>query len=294
MRFSIVVPFRNAERFLEGCIRSLLAQSYPDDRYEILLVDNASTDRSVELARRHPAVRLLHQPQLGAYAARNLGLDHAQGEIIAFIDSDCEADPGWLAALERALRDPEIGVVLGRREFPVTAGPLKWLQAFEHHKADRVFALPEAAGYYGYTNNMAVRARMFDRLGRFAEVRRGADTVWVQAAARRLSPRAVCFTADALVHHMEMTSLAQYYHKMWLYGRSSRRNRSRPDRPVASRLQAYRRTVAAERYGWMEASSLLLLLTAGGVCYDLAARWPVGAPRQPSPTPEFGAKAGRH
>ena len=227
MRFSIVVPFRNAERFLDGCIRSLLGQAYPDDRYEILLVDNASSDRSVELARQHPAVRLLHQPQIGAYAARNLGLDHAQGEIIAFIDADCEADPGWLRALERALRDPETGVVLGRRQFPVAAGPLTWLQAFEHHKADWVFALPEATRYYGYTNNMAVRASMFDRLGRFAEVRRGADTVWVQAAARRLSPRTVRFTPDALVHHMEITSLAQYYQKMWLYGRSSRRNRSR-------------------------------------------------------------------
>ena len=289
MRFSIVVPFRNAERFLEGCIRSLLDQKYPDDRYEILLVDNASSDRSVALARQHPAVRLLHQPQVGAYAARNLGLDHARGEIIAFIDSDCEADPGWLLALERALRDPEIGVVLGRREFPVTAGPLKWLQAFEHHKADWVFGLPEPARYYGYTNNMAARAALFDRLGRFAEVRRGADTVWVQAAARRFSPRAVCFTADALVHHMEITSLAQYYQKMWLYGRSSRRNRSRINRSptqrgvsTRDRLQIYRRTVAAERYGWAAASTLLLILTTGGLCFDLAARWPLGASPQPS------------
>ena len=187
-------------------------------------------------------------------------------------------------ALERALRDPETGVVLGRRQFPVAAGPLTWLQAFEHHKADWVFALPEATRYYGYTNNMAVRASMFDRLGRFAEVRRGADTVWVQAAARRLSPRTVRFTPDALVHHMEITSLAQYYQKMWLYGRSSRRNRSRTYRGFSprDRLQVYRRTVAAERYGWAEASTLLLLLTAGGLCYDLAARWPLAAARKPS------------
>ncbi len=294
MRFSIVVPFRNAERFLEGCIRSLLRQNYPDDHYEILLVDNASSDRSVELARQHAAVRLLHQPQIGSYAARNLGLEHATGEIIAFIDADCEADPGWLSALERALRDPEIGVVLGRRQFPVTTGPLKWLEAFERHKAAWVFALPEGARYYGYTNNMAVRAAMFDTIGRFEEVRRGADAVWVQAAVRQLSPRAVCFTPDALVHHMEITSLAQYYHKKWLYGRSSRRNRSRTNRAFSTRdrLQIYHRTVAAERYGWMEASTLLLLLTAGGVCYDLAARWPDLAPRQPSLASRSGAEAG--
>ena len=279
MRFSIVVPFRNSEQFLEGCMASLLNQQYPCDQYEVLVVDNASTDASAEVARRQSAVRLLYEPEVGAYAARNRGLDHATGEIIAFTDSDCEADAGWLAALDRTFQNPKIGIVLGRREFPVTARPLKWLEAFERHKADWVFALPEGTRHYGYTNNMAVRASIFGEVGRFAEVRRGADTVWMQAAVRRLSPRAVSFAPDALVHHMEITSLARYYSKIWLYGRSSRRNRSRTDRPASSRLEIYRRTVAAERFGWVEAATLLLLLTAGGICYDLAARWPGGAPR---------------
>lgn len=285
MRFSVVVPFRNARRFLNGCIRSLLSQRYPADDYEILLVDNASTDDSVELARRwHPAVRVLHQPQVGSYAARNLGLDHACGEVIAFIDSDCEAAPGWLDALDRTLSDSAVGVVLGRREYPVATLPLKWLEAFERHKADWVFALPEGARYYGYTNNMAVRASIFDDVGRFAEIRRGADTLWVQEAVRRLSPRAVCFAPDVLVRHMEMTSLALYFRKKWLYGRSSQRNRSteRTNRPFSTsdRMEIYRRTVAAERYGWAEASALLLLLMAGGICYDLAACLPGFDPRQ--------------
>ncbi len=276
-RFSVVVPFHNAERFLDGCIRSLLGQRFPRDRYEILLVDNASTDGSPGLARRwQPAVQVLHEPRIGSYAARNLGLDHASGEVIAFIDADCEADPGWLDALDRRLSDPKIGVILGRRAYPGAARHLKWLEAFEHHKAEWVFELSEGVRYYGYTNNMAVRASLFDEVGRFVEVQRGADTLWVQEAVRRLSPQAIGFAEDALIHHMEMTSLALYYRKKWLYGRSAQRYRGTDlfNRPfsTADRMQVYHRTVAAEGYGWIEASALLLLLIVGGVCYNWAAR----------------------
>ncbi len=273
-----MVPFRNAERFLERCLRALLDQAYPVDRYEILLVDNASSDGSCALARRHPRVRLLHQPRIGAYAARNLGLDHARGEIIAFTDADCTADPGWLAALDRTLCDPTVAVVLGRRTYPVAAGPLKWLEAFEHHKAAAVFARPDGARYFGYTNNMAARAALFDTVGRFADVQRGADTLWVRTAARRLAPGAISFAPDATIHHLEITSLTRYYHKRWLYGRSSRWNRGPPRtqraRPKSGRLEIHRRTVAAEGYGWPVAAALLLLLALRAACYELAARLP--------------------
>jgi glycosyltransferase involved in cell wall biosynthesis len=279
MRFSVVVPFRDSRRFLDGCIRSLLGQRYPTERYEILLVDNGSTDGSGEVARQwQPAVRVLHEPRTGSYAARNLGLDHACGEVIAFIDSDCEADPGWLNALDRTLSDPKIGVILGRREYPAAAPPLKWLEAFERHKAEWVFGLSEGVRYYGYTNNMAVRASLFDEVGRFAEVQRGGDTLWIQEAVRRFSPRIVCFAPDALVCHMEMTSLPLYYRKKWLYGRSAQRFRGtdRFNRPFSTtdRMHVYRRTVTVERYGWMKSSALLVFLILGGISYGLAARLP--------------------
>lgn len=141
---------------------------------------------------------------------------------------------------------------------------------------------------------MAVRAPIFDAVGRFAEIRRGADTLWVQQAVRRFSPRAVGFAPDAVVHHMEMTSLVREYHKKWLYGRSSGRYRRATNRPFSTRdrMQIYHQTVAAQRYGWAQASTLLLLLTAAGLCYDLAARWPGFAPRRPSFAPDSGTGAG--
>ena len=86
MDISIVVPVHNEERLIEGCLRALLALDYPRDRYEIIVVDNNSTDRSREIVERFPEVKLLSEKQQGDFAARNRGLSEAKGEIIAFTD----------------------------------------------------------------------------------------------------------------------------------------------------------------------------------------------------------------
>lgn len=94
VRVSIITPFLNADRFLEESIESVLAQTY--DRWELLLVDDGSTDGSAAIARRfaaaHPEkIRYLAHDNLqnrGASASRNLGIHHAKGEYLAFLDAD--------------------------------------------------------------------------------------------------------------------------------------------------------------------------------------------------------------
>ena len=94
VRVSIITPFLNAERFLQESIESVLAQTY--DRWELLLVDDGSTDGSAVIARRfavaHPGkIRYLAHDGLqnrGASASRNLGIHHATGEYLAFLDAD--------------------------------------------------------------------------------------------------------------------------------------------------------------------------------------------------------------
>jgi len=84
---SAIIPSYNAERFVAEAIRSVLGQTYRP--VEILLVDDQSTDRTVEKAREFgPRVRLLRQDHAGAAAARNLGVRHATGRYIAFLDAD--------------------------------------------------------------------------------------------------------------------------------------------------------------------------------------------------------------
>ncbi len=91
---SVIIIFLNAERFFEEAIASVFAQTY--DRWELLLVDDGSTDASTAIARRYARrypdrVRYLEHPDhsnRGASSSRNLGVQHARGAYIAFLDSD--------------------------------------------------------------------------------------------------------------------------------------------------------------------------------------------------------------
>ncbi|MGH3146372.1 MAG: glycosyltransferase [Rubrobacter sp.] len=102
-RASVVVCAYQAEETLQECLRSLMDLSYPD--YEVLVVDDGSTDATAELACAFP-VRLLSERRLGISGARNLGLSHASGEVVAYIDADAQADEDWLTYLVVALETP--------------------------------------------------------------------------------------------------------------------------------------------------------------------------------------------
>lgn len=98
---SVIVPVRNGQDYLENCIRSIEAQTY--DRIEILIIDNGSADRTGEvcaaLAAAYGNVRLLALEKAGVSAARNAGIDAAEGELITFVDADDRLRPDMLRAL---------------------------------------------------------------------------------------------------------------------------------------------------------------------------------------------------
>jgi GT2 family glycosyltransferase len=112
-RVSVVVACYNGARTLRACLDSLGRLNYPD--YEILLVDDGSTDATPQIASLYPAVRCLRHPSnTGLSAARNTGLAAATGEVLAFTDADCRADEDWLYHL--------VGTLL-RGRFAGVGGP---------------------------------------------------------------------------------------------------------------------------------------------------------------------------
>lgn len=97
-KISVIVPVYNAERWLQRCVDSILAQTYPD--YELLLIDDGSTDNSGsicdEYASKDYRVRAFHKSNGGVSSARNIGFDKARGEWVTFCDSDDYVYPDWL------------------------------------------------------------------------------------------------------------------------------------------------------------------------------------------------------
>jgi GT2 family glycosyltransferase len=110
-RVSVVVCTYNGGRTLEQCLRSLRAVNYAD--YEVIVVDDGSTDNTRSILSRFPEVRAIHQSNQGLSQARNMGLQAATGSIVAYTDSDCYVDPDWLSLLVGQLLAGEASAVGG-------------------------------------------------------------------------------------------------------------------------------------------------------------------------------------
>jgi glycosyltransferase involved in cell wall biosynthesis len=99
-KVSVIICAYNAQSTIEACLRSLLELRYPS--VEVVVVDDGSTDATREIAERFP-FRVIHQENKGLSIARNVGIDAATGEYVAFTDSDCVVDPDWLTYLIGAI-----------------------------------------------------------------------------------------------------------------------------------------------------------------------------------------------
>ena len=130
---SVMITTRNQATFVVEAVASVLAQE-TDTTYEVIVVDDASTDETPALIRemiataRRPLVYARLRSQVGPAGGRNAAMSLARGEILAFTDSDCIADRRWLDEMIRAFADPHVGVVQGRVE-----GLQQRIALFEHH-----------------------------------------------------------------------------------------------------------------------------------------------------------------
>lgn len=115
MRVSVVIPVYNGGEALAECLRALAAQTLPAEDYQVIVVDDGSTDGSAEAAKRFGA-RLLRQTNQGAASARNRGLRESRAEWVAFTDADCVPSREWLGRLLAAV------MADGRRDGALGAG----------------------------------------------------------------------------------------------------------------------------------------------------------------------------
>lgn len=279
MKFSIIVPVFNTGRHLRNCIAALQTLDYPPEEYEILMVDNNSTDESWEILCSSPGIRALRECKQGSYAARNCGLREARGQLLAFTDSDCTPDRNWLRVIESALAESDVQVVMGSRRPAVDHGALGMLADFEHQKDLLVFHSSDPEVYYGFTNNMGVRRSTIERYGPFVERSRGADAIFVRRVVDGEGCRAVTYCPEACIEHGEMESLTSYYHKTFLYGRSRQLYRHIIHyRPLSTseRWSAFRSCIREGQYSWFKTVTLLAVLVGGVVAWGLGnqlGRW---------------------
>ncbi len=110
---SIIVPAYNAEKTIGYCLDSLLEQDYNGD-YEVIVVDDGSSDSTPDIVAKYERVKLVRQSNAGPAVARNMGAKEARGEIIFFTDSDCMPENNWISEMLRPFKDKGVVGVKGR------------------------------------------------------------------------------------------------------------------------------------------------------------------------------------
>jgi glycosyltransferase involved in cell wall biosynthesis len=270
VRLTVIIPVYNGAGTLPRCLAALRAQTFPSDRFEIIVVDNNSTDGSADIVRRHADVILLHEPAQGAYVARNRAALAATGDILVFTDPDCIPTPDWLESIARAMEPDDIEATIGGYVPPTHSGALRLLVLYENAKDAFVFGTDIPELYYGHTNNMAVRRRTFDAFGPFIERRRGADTIFVRRVVESLPCSVVRYDPAMLVEHLEVDDVTTYYRKMATYGHSRESYRELAwTRPLtlSERLIVFRRTRETNRLNAARSVQLVVLLAVGLVAW---------------------------
>lgn len=158
---SFVIPVRNDARRLARCLATIRANHYPQGRIEVVVVDNGSTDESVDVAK-HASAKVLVRPGLSVGQLRNLGAAAASGEILAFVDADHEIVPEWVGYAVETLSRSNVGVVGSLCEAPGTG---TWVQ----HTYDLLRRRPAGVREVEWlgSGNLALWRSAFDAAGGF-------------------------------------------------------------------------------------------------------------------------------
>ncbi|MDG2305572.1 MAG: glycosyltransferase [Candidatus Binatia bacterium] len=218
---SVVVCAYDEERTLGACLAALEKLDYP--RFEVVVVDDGSTDRTAQIADSHAGstIRVVHQENRGLGAARNRGIAEARGEVIAFTDADCVVDAAWLGYLVGKLRDGFVAVG-GPNLSPPETALVPSVVAVAPGGPTHVLLDDDVAEHVPGCN-MAFEKTALERIGGFREAYRVAgddvDVCWrLQDAGERIG-----FSPAAVVWHFRRHTARAYLRQQMGYGRAEAR-----------------------------------------------------------------------
>lgn len=206
---SVIIPVYNDPEGLKLTLEALENQSYPRERFEILVVDNGSSNDIHDICLRYSDVCYHFEGEPGSYRARNVGYRASVGTVLAFTDADCVPHSQWLSRAVRHLtEEPECDAVGGRIEVFAqdreTPGTVEWYEivaAFpQHHFIER--------WNFSATANLIVRRAVFESVGPFnPSLKSGGDVDWGQRATH-LGHR-LRFAPDVVVAHPARRTLRE-------------------------------------------------------------------------------------
>jgi len=231
---SVLIPARNEEDKIEGCLKAVLLQDYPEELMEIVVVNDRSTDGTAQIIsriastdRRLKPVDVSYKPPelTGKQNALDEGLRHCTGEIILNTDADCVVSPGWVRSMVRYFKE-DVGMVMGFTLIRSAGGAFGEMIL----SLDMLFLLNAAAGAAGLGvpvscigNNIAYRSDLIRKIGGFKGLGRSVteDAELIQAVRRQMNWGVeVAYDPEAVVYTSPLRGMRDFLNQRarWLIG----------------------------------------------------------------------------
>ncbi len=218
---SVIVPAYNCRSTIEKCVESLKALDYPN--YEILIMNDGSTDGTGKYLDTVEGIRVVHLENGGPGRARNIGLEQARGEYVAFTDADCVVNPSWLRALMQGFHMDEVVGVGGDQQSPADETRFgKRVNGFLKTIGFVAAYMKRGGGSYrrvahNPTCNVAYKKAAIKEVGGFNEALWPGEDVELDYCLSRKGYRFL-YTPDAVVCHYRPRTLGAFSRMMYRYG----------------------------------------------------------------------------
>jgi glycosyltransferase involved in cell wall biosynthesis len=206
MDFSVIIPAKNEQKYLGHCLQSLSQLDYPREAYEVLVIDNGSTDNTVEIANQYEA-QVFVRPELTIAGLRNFGASHAQGRFLVFLDADCAVSTDWFTAASAWLEQADVCCFGGPPESPENG---TWVQKAWYIVRCKTCMVEEVE--WLESMNMFVRKEIFDRVHGFDETLTTCEDYDLSLRLKKHG-RIVADKRIRAAHHGEAATISHFYRK---------------------------------------------------------------------------------
>jgi glycosyltransferase involved in cell wall biosynthesis len=214
IKVSIIIPALNAEKHLPSCLESIKALNFPEQDFEIILVDNGSTDRTREIAASYNAI-IIENHTKNVSGLRNLGADKASGDILAFVDSDCIVSRNWLFEAARYFASMDVALWGAPPGVPENSS---WVQKtwFIVRKKEKQIQTVD----WLESMNLFVRKDLFKKIGGFDETLITCEDVDFSYRAEKFG-KIISDSSLDVIHLGEARTIKEFFRKETWRGRSN-------------------------------------------------------------------------
>ena len=214
-KVSIIVAARNNEETIEECLKAVLAQTYPEDSIEVIVMDGGSKDATVKIAEKYPVK--VFSIRLNAPAAYNYAMKIAIHPILGFVDADAKVEKDWLKKLVPRLDEPKVAGVSGNIETWNSENP--WARSIGYELKTRYSRIGKYTGRIA-TMNLLLKKRVIEEVGGFDEK---LPSQYDTEFGFRISARGyrIAYEPSATCYHFNSPTVRAYFRQQMQYGKNT-------------------------------------------------------------------------